>query len=273
MNCHIQHLKNFVISLFAICFISIFVFINLFSQNAHTAESEPSSKIDVPSFGKIFVRQFQLVGNTAFSTAELRTLIRDYEGREITAEELQMVKNTLTQYYKDHGYLNAGAILLDQAVKNGIITLEIVEGHLLIKDAFGSQQLRDYAITRRIQILPQNPRCEPIAAKLRPTFRRTGEQIRVEETRPYLINFNFNNHRPPKYGAYRGEISLIHHNLVGVNDVFNLCYGHTKGIDDYSLDYAIPIFSRDTMLSIGLGKGEFSVEESPFSQLDIESES
>jgi hemolysin activation/secretion protein len=272
MNCYIQHLKNFVVSLFAICFISICVFINLFSQNAHTAELGPSSKIDVPSFGKIFVRQFQLVGNTVFSTAELRTLIRDYEGRDITAEELQMVKNNLTQHYKDHGYLNAGAIIPDQAIKNGIIILEIVEGHSFSKDAIGNWQLRDYAITRRMQILPQNPRCEPIAAKLRPTF-RTGKQIRVEETRPYLINFNFNNHRPPKYGAYRGEISLIHHNLVGGNDVFNLCYGHTKGIDDYSLDYAIPIFSRDTMLSIGLGKGKFSVEEEPFSQLDVEFES
>ncbi len=59
---------------------------------------------------------------------------------------------------------------------------------------------------------------------------------------------------------------------MGANDVFNLCYGHTKGIDDYSLDYAIPIFSRDTMLSIGLGKGKGSVEEEPFSQLDVESE-
>jgi hemolysin activation/secretion protein len=273
MNCHIQRLKNFVISLFAICFISFCVFINLFSQNAHTAELEPSSKIDVPSFGKIFVRQFQLVGNTVFSSAELRTLIRDYEGHEITAEELQIVKNNLSQYYKDHGYLNAGAIIPDQAIKNGIIILEIVEGHSFTKDTIGSYQLRDYAITRRMQILPQNPRCEPIAAKLRPTFRRTGEQIRVEETRPYLINFNFNNHRSPELGAYRGEISFIHHNLVGVNDVFNLCYGHTKGIDDYSLDYAIPIFNRDTMLSIGLGKGESSVQEEPFSQLDVESES
>ncbi|MDM8557400.1 ShlB/FhaC/HecB family hemolysin secretion/activation protein [Candidatus Parabeggiatoa sp. HSG14] len=259
-------------SLFAICFISICVFINLFSQNAHTEELDSSSTTDVPLFGKVFVRQFQLVGNTVFSTAELRTLIRDYEGNEITAEELHKVKNNLTQYYKDHGYLNAGAIILDQAVKNGIITLEIVEGHLLAKDAIGSQQLRDYAITRRMQILPQNPWCEPIAAKLRPTFVRTEGQIGVEETRPYLINFNFNNHRSPERGANRGEISFIHHNLVGVNDVFNLCYGHTKGIDDYSLDYAIPIFSRDTMLSIGLGKGESSVEESPFNLLDVESE-
>jgi len=77
MNCHIQRLKNSVISLFAVCLISICVFINLFSQNAHTAELGPLSKIDVPSFGKIFVRQFQLVGNTAFSTATRKPYMFD----------------------------------------------------------------------------------------------------------------------------------------------------------------------------------------------------
>lgn len=231
----------------------------IFSQNAYALTTS-----------KIFVRQFQLVGNTVFSTTELKSLIEDYENREITTLELQEVKDNLTQYYEDHGYHNAGAVIIDQKVENDTIILEIIEGHLLNKNSIGNEQLRDYAITKRMQILPQNPWCEPIATRLRPTFQ--GKQIRLTESRPYLINFNFNNHNSPTYGANQGEISLIHHNLTGFNDVVNLCYGHSSGSDNYSVNYAIPVFNRDTMLAIGFGSRKDSVEEYPFSLLNIKHE-
>ncbi len=71
--------------------------ITIFSQNAYALTTS-----------KIFVRQFQLIGNTVFSTTELKTLIKNYENREITTLEFQEVKDNLTQYYEDHGYHNAG---------------------------------------------------------------------------------------------------------------------------------------------------------------------
>lgn len=227
------------------------------------------SNPDTSTSKKIFVHQFQLIGNTVFTTKVLKALIHDYENREITPEELQTIKNKLTQYYLDHGYRNARTLIPDQTIHNGIITLEIVERDLLVKEVKGSRHLRDYAITRQMQF----PRlwCEPITYRLRPTFRGDEElqQVYEEETRPYLFNFNFNNHRSPIYGAYRGELSFVDYNLLGMNDVVNLCYGRTEGIEDYSVDYNIPLFSRNTTLATSFADSESTVVTEPFKQLDI----
>ncbi len=54
-----------------------------------------------------------------------------YQNREITAEELQEVKNIVSRYYVDKGYINSGAIIPDQAVKDGVVLLKIIEGELV----------------------------------------------------------------------------------------------------------------------------------------------
>jgi hemolysin activation/secretion protein len=233
------------------------------SQMAHALDLKASSD-------KIFVQQFQLSGNMRFSTQELKALIHDYQNREITPEELQAAKNILAQHYIDHGYLNAAVTIPDQTVTNGVILLSIVEEYHDINN----RVFRHDALIKRLQTLPQNPLCEPIADRIRPSFHLVEEnsQIMLTETRPYLFNFNLNNHRSPNLGAYRGEISFVHHNLLGQNDVINLCYGLSEGIKDYSIDYSIPLLNSGTTLSINFAQSDASVIEYPFNQLEVESE-
>jgi len=228
-----------------------------------TARSDPSSP------ERIFVRQFRFVGNKAFPDEELRSLIHGYEGREVTAGELQTVKEILTQYYIDKGYRNAGAVIPDQTIKDNVITLEIVESHLTGRDVSGNQRLRDYAITRRLEVL-----CEPAAVRWRPAFRQTEDMMRVNvrETRPYLLNVRFNNHYSPEVGSYQGEISFLHRNLMGRDDILSLCHDRTEGAKKYSATYNIPLLSRDTMLSVGYAYSEELVVAEPFDKLEIESE-
>jgi len=263
----IQNLYYPNIIWFARYFITVFL---LGYQVAYALDSNHLAKTDQVSSEKIFVQQFRLSGNTVFSTEALKALIRDYENRDITPAELQTVKNILTQHYIDHGYLNAYVSISDQTVKNGVISLNIVEEYSDVNNPV----FRHSALMKRLQVLPQNPRCEPIANRIRPTFQRVEEtsQITLTETRPYLFNFNVNNHRSPSVGAYRGEISFIHYNLLGLNDVINLCYGRTEGIEDYSIDYNIPLINRNTTLSINFARSNASVVEYPFDQLDVESE-
>jgi hemolysin activation/secretion protein len=76
---------------------------------------------------KIIVKKFKLTGNVIFKTEELLPLVRNYEGRVITLEELQEVKNKLTQYYLDKDYLTAIVTIPDQVINNDVVTLEIIE--------------------------------------------------------------------------------------------------------------------------------------------------
>jgi len=240
---------------------------------------------------KIKVKTFNFEGNQVFSDDELAKITTDYANREISAEELQEVKNIITKHYVDAGYINSGAIIPDQTVDSQIITLKIVEGKLIKVDVSGNKKVRMNYIKKRLedkansaldidelqtrlQRIQQNPLFSRISAELSPGV-NLGEailNIEVKEARPYQFTLAFNNHRSPSIGAYRGEIIAEHRNLTGWGDRIYARYGITKGLDDYMLEYTVPITSEDTTLSISAERSESQVIEQPFSQLDIGSD-
>ncbi len=239
---------------------------------------------------KVNVSRFLLEGNQVFTDEELQTVLAKYEGRAITAEELQEARNDLTRYYIDHGYINSGAIIPDQQVQNGEITLQVIEGHLSEVNVTGNVRLRTPYIYNRLslpedealnidvlqeklQLLQQNPLFQRINAELGPGI-QLGEgilNVNVTETRPYQIGLHFNNHRSPNIGAYRAELEGWHRNLTGWGDRLYARYGLTEGLDDYAVEYAVPINRHDTTVAFYLERSDSEVIDEPFSQLDVES--
>ena len=251
----------------------------------------PEDKNRLSTLDKVYVKVFKFEGNTVFSDDELTKITKDYTGREISAEELQEVKNVITKYYVDAGYINSGAIIPDQTIGSRVITLEIVEGKLIKVDVSGNEKVRMNYIKKRLedeegsaldinelqtrlQRVQQNPLFRRINAELGPGV-NLGEAIltiQVEEARPYQFGFAFDNHRSPSIGAYRGEITAEHRNLTGWGDKLYARYGITEGLDDYMLEYSFPITSGDTTLSISAERSESQVIEQPFEQLNIGSD-
>jgi hemolysin activation/secretion protein len=221
----------------------------------------PQSSTEAPqlsTLGKIRVNKFKFEGNTVFTEAELLKVIpEDYKTREISAEELQEIKNKLTQYYVDKGYINSGVVIPDQEVRDGEVTLKIVEGKLTDVQILRNDRLRPSYFQNRIvggegevfdvntlqdrlQMLQQNPLLRSIQAELGPGV-RLGEALLklgvVEETSEQ-IQLTFNNHRSPSVGANRLEVELWERNLtgwlgkgMGFGDTLYLRYGVT-GLDD-----------------------------------------
>jgi len=258
----------------------------------------PEDNDSLASIAHIFVKNFVFKGNHVFSDATLSQLVAEFENRNISAEELQAVKNKITRYYIDAGYINSGAIIPDQQVDQGIIVLNIIEGRLVEVEVSGHERLQTSYIQKRIrgtaeetlniktlqerlQLLQQNPRLKRINAELGPGI-ELGEgilKIDVEEMRPYQLDFRFNNHRSPSVGAYRGEIIAQHLNLsgllgkqMGFGDSLYLRYGLTEGLDDYTINYTVPLNRYPTLLTFNLERSDAEVVEEPFKQINIESE-
>ncbi len=245
------------------------------------------------SVGKVYVNKFRLEGNTVFSNEELGQLLAPYENREITAEEMQEAKNRVTRFYIDNGYVNSGAVIPDQKLENGIITIRIVEGWLSRTEISGNTWLRTGYISKRLELatdadkgplniitlqerlklVKQDPRIENITANLGPGL-EPGEAIlnvEVDESRPYHLTLTFNNHNSPGIGAYRGEIGIRHINLTGWGDALSANYGLSEGLDDYSVNYTIPLTRWDTTLAFDFDRSESEVVADPFKQLNIAS--
>ena len=211
----------------------------------------PPTQVDEPPLSKrerVFVRRFELSGNTVFTAEELAAVTAPYENRTLTAEELQEARRQLTLYYVERGYLNSGAVIPDQKVEDGVVGIRIVEGRLSEVEVTGNTHLRaGYVRNRlrpepdaplnvqelqeRLQILQQNPLVEQLQAELAPGVQPGESVLRlgIREARPYEIGLALANNNPPSVGATRAYLYGLDRNLTGVGDSLGLSYGHSSG--------------------------------------------
>lgn len=257
----------------------------------------PAENASLSTTAQLYLDHFVFEGNTVFSDEELSQVVHAYQGREITAEELQAAKNQITLHYIDNNYINSGAIIPDQQVKQGVVVLQIIEGHLTHVEVSGNRHLNTSYIKdrladasptalnlttlqTRLQLLKQNQLIKYIRAELGPGL-KLGEgilQVDIVEEIPYQLNFRFNNHRASSVGTYRGEIELLHNNFTGLfgqqglGDSLYVRYGLTQGLKDYTLEYALPINRYDTTLTLRIEQSDSEIVAAPFNQLDIASE-
>lgn len=241
---------------------------------------------------RVLVKKFVFEGNTIFSDAELSKLVAPYEGRVIGADELLEVRDLVTRHYIEHGYINSGALIPDQQVIDGVITLKIVEGELTSLDIYGTTRLRpDYigervrlgtgpplnvnTLQERLQILQENPLIERINAALAPGARPGESELNVDvvESRPYQLSFIFDNRRPPSVGAEQGTVRAEHLDLTGRGDLLRGSFSKTDGLNDYFVNYQLPVTARDSRVGIYYEQTDADVVEDPFEDLDIKSKS
>jgi len=242
---------------------------------------------------RVFVREIRVVGSTVFSPEELARVAAPYVNRELTAEDLEALRVALTLLYVNNGYINSGALLPDQAVTDGVVTYQIIEGRLINVEVEGNRWFRAGYFRRRLalgagpplnvndlqqqlQLLLEDQRIRRLNAELKPGP-QPGEgllDVRVEERLPYRLFLEFNNYQSPAVGAERGLVTLEHQNLTGNGDILTLRYGKSEGVDPLlDFKYSLPLTARDTTVSLQYRKNTFAVVQKEFKDLDIESDS
>jgi hemolysin activation/secretion protein len=249
------------------------------------------------------VREFRFVGNHLFSSASLGKVVDKYKNREIDAEDLEQARQDLTLFYINKGYVNSGAILPDQDGKNGIITLQLVEGRLTGINLKGNFWFRPWWLRNEIrrgagrplnfnklkeglQLLRQNPTISQINAELKPGG-VPGEStldVDIKDTQPFRFALEFDNKRPPSVGAEILQAHFTDLNVTGHNDVLDVVYGiaHSNGgnsfegfdfsgLDDIAGSYVFPVTPWATTLALNASKSDTSVLQAPFTSLNIKS--
>jgi hemolysin activation/secretion protein len=249
---------------------------------------------------KVSVKKFVFEGNHVFSRRQLAKVVAGYAGREITSEELEEARVTLTRHYVDAGYITSGALLPDQDVASGVIKFQIVEGRLKEIDLRGNFWYRSWWLRNQLrraagqpvnfnnlkvglQLLRQNPTISRINAELKPGA-QPGESIldaSVKDEQPFRFGFTVANTRPPSVGEGIGDLYLTDLNVTGHNDPLDLHWGLARwtkdgainyvGFDNVSGTYEFPVTPWDTILALHASKNDASIIDETFAALGITS--
>ena len=238
----------------------------------------------------VFVKEFAFSGNTVFTDAQLGEITAAYTGREITSEELEEIRHQMTLLYVNAGYVNSGAVVPDQDVKDGKVRIELIEGILKKISVEGTETFNPEFIRERVelgvgpplnakelndrlQIIVQEPQVARINADLQPGD-RPGEAnlvTNVEETRPYDVNLVFDNHLVSSLGDVRGLAQARFHNLSGWGDALNMEVEFAEGLRDFFGSYSRPFTPQGTRFTL-FGETERTKVVNDFEFLNIRSE-
>ena len=247
---------------------------------------------------KVYVREILVLGSTVFTPQELAQVTDPYRNREITSEDIESLRVAMTLLYVRHGYSTSGTLVPDQAIVEGLLTLQVIEGTLSRINVEGNYWFRSIyftsrlqrdagppvnvnALQQRLQLFQTDPRIERINAELRPGETR-GESVlnvRVAERRPIKAWLEYNNFSAPGVGSNRVMGTIVDESLLGFGDRVSVQYGQSFGIDsnahgsginpNLNVNYVIPFTPYDTTFAVDYRRTDFTVIDSNVKALDI----
>lgn len=264
------------------------------------APSEPRPEVMVPAVPgaaepesaavlSVFIRDFRFTGNTAVPTSRLDEIAAAFEGRAITDLELQELRARLTRAYADAGYVTSRAVIPDQDIAAGVVTIEIIEGRLAGVELEGEHHFHPEFLRRRIASgasVPLNINAlqshlrwlllDPLLAGLDARLEkghRPDETIlhtRVREGDRFGIGLSAANDRSPAVGGERAVLEGITRNLTGRGDTFGLTVSGGSALRDSLAYISMPLNPHGTEFYLSHAEYEADLIEEPFDALNVE---
>jgi hemolysin activation/secretion protein len=109
--------------------------------------------IDAGAGPTFFVREIKVTGNTLVSSDELAPFLDVGEGEDMTLGILTLHANEVTAVYASRGYFLARAFIPAQEIKDGVITLQVVEGKLGSIEVKGNEKNSSEQFVQRMESL------------------------------------------------------------------------------------------------------------------------
>ena len=184
----------------------------------------------------ITVKEIRVEGSRLIPLGEVRRLVAPYEGRTVAVSDLQQLATVLTQWLRGHGYVTSRAYLPLQEVTSGLVTIQILEGHVGAVRVEGARYIRPATLLHRMQTRPgvllDYVTLQRDLARLgaNPDRRATGVLlpgastgttdvvVKVEERSPWHLAGLADNAGTKFTGRHRQGATLGDNNLTGHDD-------------------------------------------------------
>jgi hemolysin activation/secretion protein len=250
-------------------------------------DDTPETRFEVPkpeSSVQLEQSQFHLNSLTVenanlLEEDEINEVIRPYENKDVTLDELQKVVEEINDLYQRKGFATSQAYIPPQDVQNGNVVIKVVEGKVGKFCVQGNKFNRPSAVSRLIQAEPGQPfdlrelekdlnrtnrfnNMYRVRATLSPGEEAGETDVRVDvaERQPWQITPTFDNQGRPFIGYYRGGVELTNGSLFGYGDRFVAKYLGASGTQIFLGSYTIPVNRNGDELSINYGFSHVDVD-------------
>jgi len=205
-------------------------------------EGETASPGGADQDARLAVKSIQVTGNSVFTAAELEALVADLIGGEHTLAELEAGAARITAYYRERGYLVARGYLPAQAIKDGALTIKVLEG-VLDKQSLNNQSrlsdarvnaylseikagnvLQAQPVDRALLLLGDTPGVAAVRGALQPgaSVGTTDLLVELDPGKPYAASVELDNYGNRYLGEYRLGGALALNSPLKIGDQLSL---------------------------------------------------
>lgn len=243
---------------------------------------------------RVSVRRINFSGNSMFDAEVLREAAGLRPGREFSLAGLESMAARVARYYNDQGYFLTQVVVPKQQIRDGVLTLLVLEGRLdeiivtghkrygekYIRRAFSAlqpgQPIRKRSLERALLILNDTSGIEAASRlKAGASTGTTKLVIEVLEKNRAESSLEFNNFGTKSSGRQRIAPRIDWPNVSGRGDSLGLSAVTAPNVDDLlfgQLSYGTPLGTEGYQLKAYVSGGRFEVSQE-FAVLDIKGDS
>jgi len=206
-------------------------------QERAAAETEAGEEELLADEGEaVMIRQIRVEGVTLLSEADIRAVVAEYEGKELTFRQMQRAVDRITDQYRLKGYVTSRAYMPPQTIEDGVLLIRVVEGKLGDVQIKGNTHFKTGLIRKKMDVRPAgyfdysalqrslvyiNEHPDRMAkAVLVPGAKpgTTDVVIEVEDRLPLHAGFEYDNWGSRYIDRSRYALVLEHNNVTGNDD-------------------------------------------------------
>ncbi|MEN6567074.1 MAG: ShlB/FhaC/HecB family hemolysin secretion/activation protein [Veillonellales bacterium] len=261
--------------------------------NQDNVVNKTTIETEQPRQGSVKITVSKIITNKSeiLTEEEIRTVTAKYEGQELELKDLYQAVAALNELYKTKSYITAKAILPPQKIENGVVKIQLVEGHFGKFLFEGNQHTKSSYIKDRISLhngdlvkLDQlqkdifyfnNTNDIVMRAELRPgkEVGTTDCILRLQEPEEWQTTLFTDNGGRSESGLYRTGMVIVNNSLFGNRESLVINPTWTRGTTGGSISYTIPVDSFGTRMGVSYSKNQTDIISGPYQSMDIAADS
>lgn len=261
------------------------------NPTAEETKPEQASSEESAEATNVLVKSFDINESKILSKEEIDGILNPIIGQTVGIKQLQELKDQLNKLYVDKGFITARAYLPPQTIKDGVVQIKLIEGHIGAINIEGNKWTRQAYILGKIKQKPgelfdikalekdvlkfNRENAVQLRANLKPGQEVGTTDINLVADEPFNFHVvpTFDNTGRETVGVLRGGISFAADSVFGYRDPFVMGYSRARSTDVAFSSYSFPIGNRGTRLGGNFSFSNIKITEGPFKSFNIEGNS